>query len=519
MNKILLSVLVLLSLAFAMVYATELDSTPIINDPTVDEAVEELGLFSEHDMEAEVPTVNLSDLPMFSYLENTNTVEADSQLDAEIDAEIRNVGISDAPLSFVEVDAEVDAEVEVDAEEEASPASLDNGNLPSKPEVIVDDCTSLPKDMKTSSEKEELLKLPTQIRESSASPTPYVNKTAIEEAKAAKPPVFPANATVIPVMVGPNVPVGKAVAPPSVYKFTPSTAFAEVDFKLRMDKAKYWSDPSNFQTDLLHDISASLSIPTRRLQIVKIDPQSLIVNLKIKQAGSQDFINTVATSPVAHAEALAVLFKNMHIKRRFKRNLKVLNNIDTAFNVKYTVSEATLPILAGLTAQLKIATDVRKTLKRLPAFVDRFIADVSAVTGVFDNQVKILSIKPWMGTSLHHVVVAFKITSRPDTLSDVEVNPMTALMRLKRSIRTPSSSLYQRRVLKGVDASFPLQRDLNNEPLVPYKSWSENPNEYQLAEYHRVDTMTHKPIVIPTLLVGSAVNETVPAPSKIAFEL
>ena len=501
MNKIVgvlvLSVVFAVTKALETDFALEVDYAPIINDPTVEEVVEGLNLMDEVD---NVPSVSFEDVPRFSYLENSNAVEADAELEAEIEAGVGHTEEVEEQEDFslletgaeAELDAELDQEMDMEMEtEQEMEEEL------AHPTVVIN-----PTAVQSS--------IPNAIIVSAAPTVPFEGYTEV------KLPEIPRNATVkaqiIPLAVPPSNP--KSLADPVT--FTPADALATLTFRLLTNRQDYWKDPANFKWQLTQDIAQVIKAPARRVKILNIDPHVLTVTVAIKQAFIEDLANQNAT---IHAELLARNFYNFQASRQYG-NYTILSAIDPKFAVKYTVEKVRMPLVAGIPARIKVGANVRAVSGNIGNYLKDIQTDIAKVAGVKENQVVITSVQPYGGVSLSSFVVEFRVTSRPDTFADEEVNPMTALATLKRAMDDKNSALYKTSTLKDIDAAYPLQKNMNEEPLVPYKSWVEDPREYQTAPlYMAKPDLTHKPIIIPSILVAAPVNQTVSYPEKVAVTI
>lgn len=486
MNKVLVCVLVFVALAVAS--AVEHEYTPTIVDPSAEEMVESLGLMDETDA---APSMSMDDLPMFSYLENANTVEADHSLDEEI-AHGANLDDEDEHVSLLETDADMDMDEEMDMDEDYP----ENANIP----------LTAPKSAHQIA-NEKLMEIPSEITVSGANTVPFKGYVEV------KIPEISRNDTVKPKIIPLAAVAGIPKDLEANLNFSPADAIATVHFQLDCNRHDYWRDPANFKWQLLQDIAQVVKVNSQRVKIVNIDPQTMDVTFKILQAYAADMVSAKA----AHAEALARAFYNFHVLKNYS-GFKLLSKVNAKVPVKYAVEQVPMPILAGIRAQIMIGADVRAVSANVASYLKGLASDIAKVAGVKDTQVVITYAVPYGGVSLHSFLVEFKFISRPDTLADKEVNPMTALSSFKKAMDNKDSLLYKLGSLKDIDTTFPLQRNLNDAPLRPYTSWVEDPLQYQPAPlYEAQPDMTHKPIVIPTLLVGAPVNQTVAYPDHVAI--
>lgn len=339
---------------------------------------------------------------------------------------------------------------------------------------------------------------------------PVMAPVPTPEAGRPMPPV-PANAT----WVG-HISKGPARPVPAPYNLevefaTPAgstSAIVKLDFdRGAMDPAAYWENPGQWRYFLASQMALALGVDKRRIDIVSIDPINFTTVIRFKQL----FADEAATGRGVHAEYLAKLFSNLIYGKRLDK-FALLAAIDVNKPVQIDVQQVMAPAtVPRLIAQLKIAADVPKLVGApggLAGYAQTLMQELVGLSGVSNEQIQLVSLEPWLGVSVTEVLARVRFLGKSNTYADETVNPLTAIMRVKRAMEKPDSPLYKLPVLKGVDATFPIQRD-PSEGRGPAKPWFNDTRYFKVPQFlNTPPVMNTRPIIIPTLLVASPVNQT-----------
>jgi hypothetical protein len=272
-----------------------------------------------------------------------------------------------------------------------------------------------------------------------------------------------------------------------------------------LDRAAYWENPGQWKYFLASQIALALKIDKRRIEIVAVDPISFIATVRFRQY----FASDAARGDVApNAEFLAKTFANMVYAKQMAA-WSLLTAIDTNKPISIDISQVRVKSpLAHLTAQLRIGANVTALAEDPTPFANQLIGELHNVTGADTAQIQLVSLKPWIGVSVTEVVAEVKFVGKNSTLADEEVNPMTAIMRVKRALESHNGvAVRNYPILRRADPTYPIQRDWSKGGGAP-EPWFNDTSSYRVPRYIATPQFTSRPIILPTLLVGTPVNQT-----------